>query len=296
MTFAPAHTRAGSVRGWSALAAALALAAGCDGNARKDPTAPVSQRVAEVSVRIDMPNSGAPAVSVLAFRADVTEISAADVLGVVDPLTAPAPETTCELRDVSGTARNLRAAGGSVDLQELGGVAVTLDAAAAIKPAPRVYPPLGEVVGGVIAEAGPMDIDSVPSALSVDVPGADDKPVTANLSVAGVPRVFDQNQAPLTNTSHLDAAGNLVLLVAGPAKTFLEIRPYGAPVALACPAGAGGWVVVPHAMLARLVASAGGVPVAFEAVWRDSRVLIADGQPTRVSVETRSSAVVELHP
>jgi hypothetical protein len=271
------------------------VAVGCDGNARKE-SAPVTERVAEVSVRIDMPSSGAPAVSVLAFRADVTEISAADVLGVVDPLTAPAPEGSCELRDVTGTARNLRNAGGSVDLKELSGVAVTLDSTAAIRPAPRVYPPLAEVVGGVIAEAGPMDIEAVPSTLSVEVPGADETPATANLAVAGVPRVFDQNQAPLTSNSRLDVSGNLVLQVAGPAKAFLEIRPYGAPMALACPAGAGGWVVVPHALVARLVASAGGVPVAFEAVWRDSRVLIANGQPTRVSVEARSSAVVELHP
>lgn len=295
MRFAPAHTRAESLRGWSALAAALVVAAGCDGNARKDPT-PVTQHVAEVSIRIDVPSTGAPAASVLAFQADVTEISAADVLGVVDPLTAPPPEGGCELRDVSGMARNLRNAGGSVDLKELSGVAVTLDSATAVKPAPRVYPFVAEVVGGVIAEAGPMDIEAVPSNVSVDVPGADDKPVTAALSVAGVPRVFDENQAPLTSTSRLDASGNLVLQVAGPARAFLELRPYGAPVALACPAGAGGWVVVSHALLARLVASAGGVPVAFEAVWRDSRVLIANGQPTRVSVEARSSTVVELRP
>jgi hypothetical protein len=243
-----------------------------------------------------VPSVGAPAASVLAFQADVTEISAADVLGVVDPLTAPAPEGGCELRDVSGMARNLRNAGGAVDLKELSGVEVALDSGTALKPAPRVYPFVAEVVGGVIAEAGPMDIEAVPSSLSVEVPGADDKPVTAALSVAGVPRVFDQNQAPLTGTSRLDASDNLVLQVAGPAKAFLELRPYGAPVALACPAGAGGWVVVPHALLARLVASAGGVPVAFEAVWRDSRVLIANGQPTRVSVEARSSTVVELRP
>jgi len=55
----------------------------------RDGPVPVTQRFAEVSVRLDVPSTGAPALSVLAFRANVTDRSGTDVLGVVDPLVAP---------------------------------------------------------------------------------------------------------------------------------------------------------------------------------------------------------------
>src|SRR5213078_1789314 len=81
------------------IGAALALGCGSDLNGR-DAATPLSQRVAEVSVRIDAPSGGAPAVSLLAFRATVTgPLAASDVLGVIDPL-ASAPATRCELLDV----------------------------------------------------------------------------------------------------------------------------------------------------------------------------------------------------
>jgi hypothetical protein len=159
-----------------------------------------------------------------------------------------------------------------------------------------VYPPFAEVVGGVIAEAGPVDIAEVPQALVLEIPGPADRPAKVVLSVPGVPRVLDRDQVPLTTGSRLDASGDLVLLVTGPERTFLEIRPYGAPVAVACAAGAGGLVVVPHDLLARMLAAAGGVPVALEAVWRESRMVVAGVPPTRVSVEARSSTVVDLRP
>ena len=145
------------------------LLAGCEnGPHTRDGAVPVTQRIAEVSVRLDVPSAGAPALSVLAFRADVTDRSTTDVLGVVDPLVAPAPDGACELRDVAGQARSLRAQGGAVNLEELSGVSVTAGPnGPGLRPAPRVYPPFAEVVGGVIAEAGPVDIAEVPHTLAL---------------------------------------------------------------------------------------------------------------------------------
>jgi hypothetical protein len=271
---------------------------GCEtGPHMRDGAVPVTQRVAEVSIRLDVPATGAPALSALAFRADVTDRSAVDVLGVVDPLVAPPPDGPCELRDVAGQARALRAQGGTVNLEELSGVSVTSGPdGPGLRPAPRVYPPLAEVVAGVIAEAGPLDIAEVPQTLSLDLPGPADRPAKVIMTVPGAPRVFDRNQAPLASGSRLDASGDLVLQVTGPERTFLEIRPYGAPVAVACSVGAGGLVVVSHDLLVRMAAAAGGVPVSLEAVWRESRAVVAAVSPTRVSVEVRSSTMVDLRP
>jgi hypothetical protein len=271
---------------------------GCEtGTHMRDGSVQTTQRVSEVSVRLDVPNTGAPALSVLAFRANVTDRAATDVLGVVDPLVAPAPDGPCELRDVAGQARALRAQGGAVNLEELSGVSVAAGSdAPGLRPAPRVYPPLAEVVGGVIAEAGPVDIDEVPQALFLEIPGPADRSTKVVMNTPGVPRVLDQDQVPMATGSHLDASRDLVLQVTGPDRTFLEIRPYGAPVAVACAVGAGGVVVVPHDLLARMAAAAGGVPVSLEAVWRDSRMVVAGSPPTRVSVEVRSSTVVDLRP
>jgi hypothetical protein len=261
----------------------------------RDGSAPVTQKVAEISIRLDVPGTGAPALSVLAFRADVTDRSATDVLGVVDPLVAPAPEGTCELRDVAGQARLLRAQRGTVNLEELSGVSVSAGLlGSALRAAPRVYPPFGEVVGGVIAEAGPVDMAEMPQTLTLELPGPGDRPTQALLAVPSVPRVLGRDMTPLAPGTTLDATGDLVLQVTGPEHTFFEIRPYGAPVAVACAVGAGGLVVVPHQLLVRMSAAAGGVPVSLEAVWRESRMVMASNPPTRVSVEARSSTMVDL--
>jgi hypothetical protein len=90
--------------------------------------------------------------------------------------------------------------------------------------------------------------------------------------------------------------GDLVLRVSGPPRTFLEVRPFGAPSAIACAVASGGWVVVPHDLLVKLVASAGRAPVSFEAVRRESRLVPAGNETVRVSLEARSSAVLELRP
>lgn len=289
---------AGARRARALVALLFPAVLACESGAQvRDGSVPQTQRVAEVSVRLDLPTSGAPALSVLAFRADVTERTSGDVLGVVDPLVAPAPEGGCELRDVAGQVRALRAQGGAVSLEELGGVSVLAELQGlSLKALPRVYPPNGDVVGGVIAEAGPVDIAQLPESLTIEVPGSGDRPSKVFWAVPVTPRVLAQDQTPLLAGAPVDASGDLVVVLTGPPRTFLEIRPYGAPVAMACAAGSGGLVVVPHQLLMRMTAVAGRVPVMLEAVWRESRMVMAANPATRVSVEARSSTVVDLRP
>lgn len=278
------------------------LALGCDSpNHTKDASPTTTHHLSQVSVRLDLPNGGTPAVSVLAFEADASDIAPVDVLGAVDPLVAPSPESACELRDVGGAARTLRAQGGTLNLQELGGVALLADDEEPLRPAPRVYPPLAEVVSGVIAEAGPLGLSQAPESLTLEVPNKSDSSPSGNrtsvkLALPGAPGVSDSSESPLDSRTALGTKGDLVLRVSGPPRTFLEIRPFGAPSVIACASTPSGWVVVPHDLLVRLVATAGRAPVSFEAVWRDSRLVQTGTETTRVSFEARSSAVLELRP
>jgi len=292
-------TRAAGLRRLAFCAAALAsaLALGCDtGPHGKDASAASSQRLSQISVRLDYPSGSAPAVSMLAFRAEAIDVASADVLGAVDPLVTPSPEASCELRDVAGTARALRSQGGAVNLEELGGVSLQLDESEALRPAPRVYPPLADVVGGVIGEAGPRDLAQVPDAFTLAFSRESEPSAALRLAVPAAPSVYDNNEAPLDTRSSMSMKGDLVLRVSGPPRTFLEIRPFGAPSAIACAVSTGGWVVVPHDLLVKLVATAGRAPVSFEAVWRENRLLLAGNETTRVSFEARSSAVLDLRP
>jgi hypothetical protein len=235
-------------------------------------------------------------VSVLAFRAEAIDMATSDVLGAVDPLVSPSPESACELRDVAGTARMVRAQGGTLNLQELGGVALQVGAEGPLFLGPRVYPPLADVVSGVIAEAGPLDLGQIPETLTLVVPTKGDEHTTLKLALPRAPSVSDSSETPLDARATMSMKGDLVLRVSGPPRTFLEIRPFGAPSAIACAVTTGGWVVVPHDLLAKLVATAGRAPVSFEAVWRESRLVQAGSEATRVSFEARSSAVLELRP
>jgi len=266
--------------------AVLALA--CEtANAPRDASVP--QQVSEVSVRIDAPSGGAPAVSLLAFRASVSgPLQASEVLGVVDPWVAPAPAARCDLHDVGAVARTLRAQGGTVELQEIANVSLTVGETT-LKPVPRVYPQLGPGLGGVFGEAGPFELAALPDTISVGLPGEESR---LPLAVPGVPRLVDQNGEPLVAGTRLDPTHDVQLTVAGPAHA-LEIRPYGASHFIACPVGPGGRVVVQHELLERLTASGSHGAVSFEAVWRDSR-MVAGVQPTRLSIEARSSAVLDL--
>jgi hypothetical protein len=287
------HLRPG---GFAVLVGATALVLSCDPTpGRRDASVPLSQRVSEVSVRIDASGGSAPAVSILAFRASVSGLGAGEVLGVVDPLMAPAPEKAvspdgrCEVRDVASAARNLRAQGGAVELEELSEVSLAIgDQSQQLIPSPRVYPQLAAAVGGVIGEAGPLDLPALPGAMTVSLPGAP----PSRLSLPGVPRILDGAGDPLSASSRFN--GDVVLSVTGPDRTFIEVRPFGASLALACAPGAGGRVVVPRELALRVMP--GHVPVSFEAVWRDEgqTVALAQGQSAHLSLEARSSTVLDL--
>jgi hypothetical protein len=283
-----------------ALLGSVVLLVACDpSRGGRDASPPLSQRVSEVSVRIDVPGGGAPAISVLAFRAVVNGLEPAHVLGVVDPLVAPAPDGECEVRDVAAAARLLRAQGASIELEELANVSLGLDdPAQALVLAPRVYPQLASAVGGVIAEVGPVDLVALPQAVTINLPPSDgDGPV--KIEVPGVPRLLDATGAPLTAATRLEPTGDLAFTVSFPARSFLEVRPFGASLALACPVGAAGRVLVPRDRLDRVVPPNGHGPVSFEVVWRDTRLVPAPGgsagQTARLSLETRSSTVLDLH-
>jgi hypothetical protein len=275
------------------------MALSCDPTpGRRDASVPLSQRVSEVSVRIDASGGGAPAVSILAYRASVTGVSPGEVLGVVDPLMAPAPEKAlspdgrCEVRDVASAARNLRAQGGAVELEELADVSLAIgDEAQQLVPAARVYPQLASTVGGVIGEAGPLDLVALPAAVTVSLPGT----APSRLALPGLPRILDSAGEPLSASSRLGT--DLVLTVTGPDRTFVEVRPFGASLALACSAGASGRLVVPRELVTRVMP--GQVPVSFEAVWRDEgrTVTLPQGQGVQsahLSLEARSSTVLDL--
>ncbi|HEY5284166.1 MAG TPA: hypothetical protein VIM14_15345, partial [Polyangia bacterium] len=179
------------------LSAGLACESGSHG---KDASPATSQRLSQVSVRLDLPSGGAPSVSVLAFRAEAIDMATSDVLGAVDPLISPAPESACELRDVAGTARMVRAQGGTLNLQEFGGVALQVaqaeqgDKEDTLRPAPRVYPPLADVVSGVIAEAGPRDLSQLPETLTLVVPTKGDEHTTLKLTLPRAPSVSDSSE------------------------------------------------------------------------------------------------------
>ena len=82
------------------------------------------------------------------------------------------------MHDVDLTASALRTTGGSIDLEELGGVGVGLGASNApadtvIRPFPRVYPDVGGIVGGVVAEAGPQPLAALPEHVSLYSPATE---------------------------------------------------------------------------------------------------------------------------
>lgn len=286
-----------SRRGLLAVLVGGALTFGCESaNHGKDASPGASHRMSQVSVRLDISNGAASSMSVLAFRAEAVDVSSSDVLGAVDPLVAPAPESGCELRDVAGTARMVRAQGGLINLEELSGVSLQAeDGDEPLRPAPRVYPPLADVVSGVIAEAGPKDLSKVPEAIRLTVPTRNGD-VSLKLALPQPLSVADAADKPLDGKTPLTIRGDLVLHVGGPARTSLELRPFGAPAALACAVSPGGWVVVPYDLLVKLVASAGHAPVSVEAVWRESRLVSTSNEAVRVSFEARSSTVLELRP
>jgi hypothetical protein len=274
---------------------ALLAGAGCDFSPRPARDASTqNQRLAEVAIRLDAPSGSAPSATVLAYRAAITGVAIDDVLPVVDPLVAPAPEVGCVMRDVAGAARAIGAHGGRLELEPLGGLVLDLGAGEPyLRPLPRVYPDLASAVSGVVGEAGPVDLAVAPQTLGLT---DESQGRRTAVTVPTLPRLLDADGVPLPASPVLSARGDLVLLVNGPTQTFVELRPFGATWALACTPAAPtrDRVVVPAAELGRLAELR--VPVSLEAVARETQALLLAGAPVRLTLEVRTSSVVELRP
>ena len=105
------------------LAPVVSLAFGCDGGGHlPDAQTQPAAYSAELSVRFEVSADRPATVSVLGFRAAAAGPET-DVLGLVDPLAAAAPDQGCVLRDVDLANRALVTRGSSVDLEELGAIA-----------------------------------------------------------------------------------------------------------------------------------------------------------------------------
>jgi hypothetical protein len=323
------------MRAWAhsvALCALLTGAAACDTTPRgRDASAQSGQRMAEVSVRLEALNRGAPSVTVQAYRASVSGVNPDDVLPAVDPLVVQPPEASCVLRDVAGAARTLGAQGGRVELEALENLAIelgepgvtsaeqgpdarpSLAGASVLKPTARVYPNLASVVGGVWAEAGPLDLEVAPSMMVLGDSGS-------RFAVPPMPRLAlvvagaGAEGAPLP--AKLSANSDLLLSMTGPLRAaglsmFVELRPFGATWALVCPTtsqpSGGERVLVPAQWLTRMAGLR--VPVRIEAVARVHHFTqLGSGTPSatpagtpsatsvRLTIEVRSYSELELVP
>jgi hypothetical protein len=288
------------------LTPAVCLAIGCDGGGRMpDAQTQPAAYSAELSVRFEVTPDHPATVSVLAFRAAAAGPEA-DVLGLVDPLAAAAPDQGCVLRDVDLANCALATRGSSVDLEELGGVGVGLGAAGTpstvVRTFPRVYPDVAGVVGGVVGEAAPQPITALPDRVSLLSP--DSELPVAELTVPTLPRLLAINGSAPAAGLRVDGSNGLSVSLAGAGGSFIELRPFGATVVVSCavPSNASTEAVVsvPRALLAHLrtpdAANAGSVGLSIEVAHR-VRVrepLVTSG--TRVSVEVRSTLAVELRP
>jgi hypothetical protein len=158
-------------------------------------------------------------------------------------------------------------------------------------------------VGGVVAETGPQPLAVLPDRVSLYT--ADSELPVADLAVPGAPRLVAVGGAAAATGMRVGTQEPLAVTVAGAAGGFIELRPFGATVAVAClvPPGTAGELVVtvPRALLAEVAAgspAAAGQPVAASLdVARRNHLRQWVGAPsTRLSVEVRASMTVELRP
>jgi hypothetical protein len=296
---------------------ALSLAT-CGGPPRAiDAQAAPSAESAEVSIRFDVTPGKQATVQVLAFRATTTANLAGgaagpidwhpDVLGIVDPLAAAAPEQGCALRDIDLAATALMLRGGSIELKEMTGIGVGVGglpgAETLLRPFPRLYPDVATVVGGVVAETGPQPLSSLPEHVTLFT-SESELPIT-DLAVPASPRLIALNGAAIDPGLRVDAQDGLAVTVSGGAGGRLELRPFGATIAAACAipstAPAETVISIPRAFIAQLARSVGaqsGVPLAvsLEVARRSHLRQSLGGASARISVEVRSAATVELRP
>jgi len=332
----PAVSRAWRAGKISMVGMALALCACGESPRAVDAQTAPSAESAEVSIRFDVSAGKAASVQVLAFHAttSATLPGAAepadwhpDVLGVVDPLAATAPELGCAVRDIDLAATTFMLRGGSIELRELSGISVGIaglpGAETLVRPFPRLYPDVATVVGGVVADTGPQPLAALPEHVTLFT--AESELPATDLAVPAAPRLVAINGVALEQstaatpaaagsggvvattpaTLHADAQNGLALTLVGSAGGRVEVRPFGATMAVACaiPANAPAEAVVtiPRAFLlplARAMGSTAGAPFAasLEVARRTHAHQPLGGTDTRVSVEVRTATTVELRP
>jgi hypothetical protein len=293
---------------------ALAGAAGCDGSAPAvDAATPPSAQTSALSLRIDVPTGKPATLSVLAFRAAFSGVAESDVLGLVDPLAATAPSHDCQIRDVDKAAAALVARGDAIELEELSGIGIGLpDVAGDVHPSPRLYPDLAATIGGVVGEAGPFRLSAIPEQFRVTSGIA-----PASIYVPTTEWVRLLNGSAPRDGSLIEISADLNLAVTATAKvghetdTSIELRPFGATVALSCavpagPASLSGIAqtqtafAIPRQALAALLVASGATPgasvaAALDVVRRSTTDKLATSD-TRISVEVRTSTFVEMRP
>lgn len=285
-----------------ALWAAAAIAA-CDGSGRPSPDPgdegsrteggqTLSELLVRLDSRLDAQSAGLPSASLVAYKARVLGIESDQVAGAVDPLMVAGPDGRCALRQVDETVRLLREAHGGVELEALSRFTVELSASEVLRPLPRVYPDLASVVTGVVAEAGPEDLVELPETLTLKSEAGPDVLVR----LPALPQVLAPDGTPVRGGTKFSAREDLHLVVVGPKGSFVELRPFGATTWAACPMSPEGHVTIPADVLYRLAGPAGQVPVSLDVVWRNRRPVQLGGTSTRLSLETRASALVELQP
>ena len=289
---------------------------GCDGTSRSlDAAATPVARMSSLSVRFDVTAGKQPTLTALAFRAAFSGVASPEVLGRVDPLAAAGPARDCQLRDLDSGAAALAARGDGIELEELSGVGIQLaEIASAVHPSPRLYPDVAPAIGGVVSEAGPVLLPAWPAEVRVTTlattevapfDGTVDVPAPAQITA--VNGVVPSGAAAVAMAS----ADDLKLdLGPGAADTAIELRPFGATVALVCTVPSDtsvtgpGSFTVPRQLLTALVAATGAAPggavaASLDLVRRQSVAapLGADARtPIAIAVEVRSSSLVELRP
>ena len=101
-----------------------------------------------------------------------------------------------------------------------------------MRPFPRLFPDVAGVVGGVVAEAAPQPLDLLPDRLSIY--GADSELPVAELAVPTLPRLLAANGAAPAGGMRIDATDGLSLSLGAAAGAIVELRPFGATVAITC--------------------------------------------------------------
>ena len=316
-------------KGLPLLMAAAGCLAACDGSSpATDASTPLASHSAQVALRIDVPSDKKlPSLTALAYRASFSGISAREVLRLVDPLadgTGTLVAGDCELRDLDKASAALAARGDGIELEELRGVVIasadlasdktpTFELPELLRPSPRLFPDLASSIGGVVAEGGPIGLADLPLRLHVTegtVAAGGSETVLAVPSPSWLRQL--NGNVPIGGSA-ISVSQDLRLIIGteGKDETIVEIRPFGATVALACSLPASDAAAMPNEtafvvsgeLLARLVIAARGTPGApiaasLDVVRRaDQPLSPAHGQlAVQGAVEVRTSTMVELRP